>query len=101
MGTNQWHCAANEEQWQQQQQQQQRQQQRGRTTIPLARQGCVTGIVVVIIIVLVTALAYVMAAVPGHVVSFVAVVTSFAPPTTLIVVLPRMCATDADADTTK
>ena len=60
---NQWHCAAEGEQWQQWQQWRQ---QRSGTMIPLAQQGCVTGVVVVIIIVLVTALAYVAEAVPGH-----------------------------------
>ncbi len=51
------------------QQRRQRRQQRSGTTIPLAQQGCVTGVVVVIIIVLVTALAYVAEAVPGHVIA--------------------------------
>jgi hypothetical protein len=50
------------------------------TTIPLARQGCVTGVVIVIIMVLVTASAYVAEAVPGHVVAVATVVTGAAPP---------------------
>ena len=50
------------------------------TTIPLARQGCVTGVVIVIIMVLVTASAYVAEAVPGHVVAVASVVTGAAPP---------------------
>ena len=68
--------------------------------IPLARQGCVTGVVVVIIIVLVTASAYVMAAEPGQVIAVAVVVVGAAPPAALIVVLPivgRMCAAAADA----
>ena len=70
------------------------------TTIPLARQGCVTGVVVVIIMVLVTASAYVAEAVPGHVVAVATVVTGAAPPIAHIVVLPiigRICTTAANA----
>ncbi len=46
------HCAADGEQWQQQWQQS------SGTTIPLARAGCVTGVVVVVIIVSVTVSAF-------------------------------------------
>ena len=70
------------------------------TTIPLARQGCVTGVVVVIIMVLVTASSYVAEAVPGHVVAVATVVTGAAPPIAHIVVLPiigRICTTAANA----
>jgi hypothetical protein len=83
---NQLQCATGIEQWQQWRQQ--RQQQRSGTTIPLAQQGCVTGVVFVIIIVSVMVSAYVAAAVPGHVVAVAAVVAGAAPSAALIVVLP-------------
>ena len=84
MGINQRHCAADGEQWQQ------RQQQRSGTTIPLARQGCVTGVIVIIIKVSVTASAYAAAAVPGHVVAVTVVVAGAATPAANIVILPMI-----------
>ena len=51
---------------------------RGGNTIPLARQGCVTGVVVVVIIVLVTVSAYVAEAVPDQIVAVAAVVAGVA-----------------------
>jgi len=82
VGTNQRYCAVDSEQWQQ------RRQQRSRTATPLARQGCVTGVVVVIIIVSVTGSAYVAAAVPGHVIAVAAVVAGATPLAALIIVFP-------------
>jgi len=55
--------------------------------IPLARQGCVTGVVIVIIINSVTASVYVAEAVLGHVVAVATVVTGATPPASLIEVV--------------
>ena len=78
VGKNQQHCAADGEQWQQ------RRQQRSGTTIPLARAGCVTSILIVIIIVSVMVSAHVAAVVPDRVVTVAMMVVGAPPPTALI-----------------
>jgi hypothetical protein len=63
----------------------------------------VTGAVVIVIIVSVTVSVYVVAVIPGHVITVAAVVAGAAPPAALIVVLPivgRMCADAANAAAT-